>query len=254
MKKRNTQFLHFSIILVLIMVNSCTEKPDVIIDDPKSLSVSVNGRVLDINNDDPIKEAKIFIQDIQASAMISNKEGYFKSDPNLTKPYSGKNEIIIKIEKDDYIFKGFVKNGKIRKINPGENDLGVFRLTKHSKLKITEEIDSTTKKQKTGPKIDMFRVAFYVKILPVEIVNKISIIHIDDTIVYNTNNPDAKLNEIFEGNEFTLIRQSMNRSVQLTFEEFTPPPIKFMDEKCNEYSPLILRVEPDNTITKIDCR
>ena len=254
MKKRNTQFLHFSIILVLIMVNSCTQTPpSVIIKEPQSLPVSVTGRVVDIDSNSPIEGAEILLQDVQDIPMFTDKDGYFQSGSN-TKPYSGKNEIIIKITKDNYTYKG-EEGGKIIKIDLGENDLGTFRLTVITPvLPIVASPDPPNGKLGDDGGEGNQSIIFGIRILPAEIINKITSIFIDQDIVYkSTNNPVDNTIE-FDGNEFYIARQSMNRIVHLTFEEFTTPAIEFKDKKCDEKNSLTLRVERDNTITQIDCK
>lgn len=252
MKKRNTQFLHFSIILVLIMVNSCTQNPPSVTIEPQSLPVSVTGRVVDIDSNSPIEGAEILLQDVQDIPMFSDKDGYFQSGSN-TKPYSGKNEIIIKITKDNYTYKG-EEGGKIIKIDLGENDLGTFRLTVITPVSpIVPPLDPPNGKLGDDGGEGNHRIIFGIRILPAEIINKITSIFIDQDIVYSTNNPVDNTIE-FDGNEFYIARISMNRIVHLTFEDFTTPPIEFKDKKCDEKNSLTLRVERDNTITQIDCK
>ena len=233
------------------MVNSCTQlsQPQ-IIDPPKSLPVSVTGRIVDIDSNSPIEGAEILLQDVQDIPMFSDKVGYFQSDPNFTKPYSGKNEIIIKITKDNYTYKG-EEGGKIIKIDLGENDLGTFRLTKVGEIipiivkhdtKVIEVIDG-----------GYLTIDFGIKILPHEKVKLITKIFIDGDIFYNIDNPEDNRIE-FDGNEFYIPRYSMKRYVQLIFQDFTTPAKEFNDSKCDEDNYLTLRVERDNTITQIDCR
>ena len=130
--------------------------------------VSVEGRVLDMDNN-PIQDAEVDIQEVQAATMFTGEDGRFKSGNN-TRPFQGEEkEDVIKISKAGYTWKSY-EEGRPITLHAGQNPLGNFRLTKEGKVDIKVVFDS---RNGTTVNKQYDELSFLVKIIPNELIQHI---------------------------------------------------------------------------------
>ena len=274
-------YFYFLMSACLIFSNCNGPDPDPDPIDATSRGVSAVGQVLDDATNEPIENALVTIQDVQAIPMTTDSDGYFESGSD-TKPYTGKKETLIRINKDNYVFKNY-ENGKVEEFHAGENDFGKFRLTRieqpenggedYDRDGVPDNMDNCpfdhnpgqedTNNNGTGdacegdlppPPNGGGDVRYFgVKIEPKEIVDQILEIYIDGESFYNPDNPDD--NKIdFDGNIFYTRGISTPRNIQLILQDFTTPVIDFDDNKCDDSNVLTLIIQTGNPFKKIDCR
>ena len=275
----NNYHFYFLMTACLMFSNCNGPDPDPDPIDATSRGVSAVGQVLDDATNEPIENALVTIQDVQAIPMTTDSDGYFRSGSD-TRPYTGKKETLIRINKDNYVFKNY-ETGKVEEFHAGENDFGKFRLTKigggegedSDRDGVPDNMDNCpfdhnpgqedTNNNGTGdaceggwipPPPPPQRRYFGVKIEPKEIVDQILEIYIDGESYYNSsdNLDDNKID--FDENIFYTEGISTPRNIQLKLQDFTTPVRDFDDKKCDDNNVLTLIIQKNNTLKKIDCR